>query len=131
MTNTNGSHTATVETLTAKVRVLMVGSRQVTLSVYKQLDFITPYDIEPFGRVHSGEMRGSGVYKSPLWLELVGRDPHGNLVKSCIADDHEADHPPIIYRADCYELHEHRLAQWPALRSQLLALPLIVLAGLR
>jgi hypothetical protein len=36
------SKTATVETLTAEVRVLMVGSRQVTMSVYGQLDFIDP-----------------------------------------------------------------------------------------
>ena len=32
--------TATVETLTAEVRVLAVGNRQITLSVAKQLDFV-------------------------------------------------------------------------------------------
>jgi hypothetical protein len=32
------AHEAKVEVLTAEVRVLMVGSRQVTLSVYSQLD---------------------------------------------------------------------------------------------
>ena len=36
--NGNGTQTATVETLTAEVRVLMVGSRQITPSVVKQLD---------------------------------------------------------------------------------------------
>lgn len=46
-------HTATVEVLTAEVRVLMVGSRQVTLSVYNQLDLIDDWQIEPFGRVSS------------------------------------------------------------------------------
>lgn len=44
--------TATVETLTAEVRVLMVGSRQVTLSVARQLDEVDLVDVEPFGRVN-------------------------------------------------------------------------------
>ena len=43
--------TATVQTLTAQVRVLMVGSRQVTLSVFRQLDFAAIDDINIFGRV--------------------------------------------------------------------------------
>lgn len=48
-----GSHTttATVEVLTAEVRVLMVGSRQVTLSVYRQLDRRPSRLVRPFGRV--------------------------------------------------------------------------------
>lgn len=44
-------HTATVEVLTAEVRVLMVGHRQVTLSVFRQLDRVYPPAIEAFGRV--------------------------------------------------------------------------------
>lgn len=47
----SGPTTATVETLTAEVRVLMVGNRQITLSVAKQLDFVSPANIEPFGRI--------------------------------------------------------------------------------
>ena len=47
----SNSTTATVETLTAEVRVLMVGSRQVTLSVARQLDGTAPSLINPFGRV--------------------------------------------------------------------------------
>ena len=50
-TTTNGSTTATVETLTAEVRVLMVGNRQITLSVAKQLDEVPIAEIEVFGRV--------------------------------------------------------------------------------
>jgi hypothetical protein len=46
-----GSTSATVETLVAEVRVLMVGSRQVTLSVARQLDWVDLEDMEPFGRV--------------------------------------------------------------------------------
>jgi hypothetical protein len=42
---------ASVEVLTAEVRALMVGSRQITLSVYRQLDRIKPEHCEPFGRV--------------------------------------------------------------------------------
>lgn len=45
------NNTATVETLTAEVRVLMVGNRQITLSVARQLDEISLDQIEPFGRV--------------------------------------------------------------------------------
>jgi hypothetical protein len=48
---TNTVTTATVETLTAEVRVLMVGSRQVTLSVAKQLDMVSLSRLTPFGRV--------------------------------------------------------------------------------
>jgi len=46
------STTATVETLTASVHVLMVGSnRQVTLSVARQLDQVRYSELEPMGRV--------------------------------------------------------------------------------
>jgi hypothetical protein len=46
-----GNKTTTVEMLTAEVRVLMVGSRQITLSVARQLDTVNADEIEPFGRV--------------------------------------------------------------------------------
>jgi hypothetical protein len=49
--NLNAPATATVETLTAEVRVLMVGNRQVTLSVARQLDWVTLHELKPFGRV--------------------------------------------------------------------------------
>ena len=39
--------TATVETLTASVNVLQVGSRQITLSVARQLDEVSRDEIEP------------------------------------------------------------------------------------
>ena len=53
---TNGTQTAEVETLTATVRVLMVGSRQVTLSVAKQLDIAAMGEMEPFGRIRLSEV---------------------------------------------------------------------------
>jgi len=71
--SSNGKGTATVETLTAEVRVLMVGSRQVTLSVYNQLDLVPHARVEPFGRVNPKE--------GGLWV--VGRDSlTGTLVRS-------------------------------------------------
>lgn len=48
---TNTTTAATVETLTAEVRTLVVGSRQVTLSVAKQLDVIPLARLELMGRV--------------------------------------------------------------------------------
>jgi hypothetical protein len=68
--------TATVETLTAEVRALMIGNRQVTLSVYRQLDKADPADCEPFGRVRDNKDSGSAVY-------VVGRHiGSGALVRS-------------------------------------------------
>ena len=45
----------TVEVQTAEVRVLQVGRRQVTLSMARQLDWANPADVEPFGRVRTGD----------------------------------------------------------------------------
>lgn len=67
-------NTATVETLTAEVRVLMVGNRQVTLSVYRQLDEAPLSDVEPFGRVRDGKESGT-------WIVGRARDT-GVLVRS-------------------------------------------------
>jgi hypothetical protein len=52
-----GANTATVETLTAEVRVLMVGSRQITLSVARQLDVVSLWDINAWNRVRLGRDR--------------------------------------------------------------------------
>lgn len=53
--------TATVETLVAEVRVLMVGSRQITLSVARQLDRVGLGDIDAFGRIELGLDYGMGA----------------------------------------------------------------------
>lgn len=66
MTNANGSATATVETLTAEVRVLQVGNRQITLSVARQLDHIPLPRLEVFGRIKLGNGY-TGSY-------VIGRD---------------------------------------------------------
>ena len=68
--------TATVETLTAEVRVLMVGSRQITLSVYRQLDSVPIGRIDAFGRVRTKDVSSSST-------ELVGADIEtGGLVRA-------------------------------------------------
>ena len=70
------SATATIEILTAEVRTLQVGSRQITLSVYRQLDDATPDNCDPFGRVRDREHEPNRVY-------VVGRDiDTGALVRS-------------------------------------------------
>lgn len=64
--------TAHVETLTAEVRVLMVGNRQITLSVARQLDVLPLEVVEPFGRVELGTV-SRGYYKMDgPWV--IGRD---------------------------------------------------------
>jgi hypothetical protein len=112
-------HEATVEVLTAEVRVLMVGSRQVTLSVYGQLDLVRPDHIEPFGRVsrkpHCRDAWDFGRRVSPDCpgdcVDVVGRSLNtGALVRSC------GRRGSGSFFREC--------GAWDAL-------PLIVLAGLR
>ena len=77
--STNGQATATVEVLSAEVRVLMVGRRQVTLSVYRQLDEVSPDDIEPFGRVNDSKDNHDYIWG-------VGRhSDEGTLVRARLA----------------------------------------------
>lgn len=103
--DTTASKTATVETLTAEVRALMVGSRQITLSVYKQLDFAPANEIEPFGRVRPNSKGSQHDFLFPT--QVVGRDKRtGHLVRS---------------EAEC---ETQAASEWRKL-------PLIVLAGLR
>ncbi|HKO85632.1 MAG TPA: hypothetical protein VJ140_13990 [Actinomycetota bacterium] len=101
-----GTETATVETLTAEVRVLMVGSRQVTLSVARQLDVVHPSVLEPFGRVNLNG-KPAGDAQAGGWtteVDLIGCSRiDGALVRS---------------RVDSR-------SRWA------MGLPLIVLAGLR
>ena len=72
-----GTETATVEMLAAEVRTLMVGSRQVTLSVAKQLDVISFAEMETiFGRIKIGR---EGV-------TVIGRSRSGVLSISDVRD---------------------------------------------
>jgi hypothetical protein len=78
---TDSGHTtrsATVNTLTAEVRTLVVGARQVTLSVFNQLDVVHPLWVEPMGRVRPRE---NGYRLSQI--HVVGRAvDDGALVRS-------------------------------------------------
>jgi hypothetical protein len=84
-------HAATVEVLTAEVRVLQIGRRQVTLSVVRQLDWADPADVEPFGRVRTGDKPpgrvkaadagGFSQVKSADSIEVIG-SAAGVLVRS-------------------------------------------------
>lgn len=120
------SETATVEVLTAQVRVLMVGSRQVTLSVFNQLDPVKPAAIMPFGRVR-------GKLASSERTEVVGADRiTGELCRSWIyLDETQGGYPdgskyfwPLHSNPELAKAVRHELAEWREL-------PLIVLAGLR
>jgi hypothetical protein len=71
------SESASVEGLSAEVRVLQVDNRQVTRSMYRQLDEAALERFEPFGRVRDNE----GNPREGM-LQLVGRDTAaGTLVR--------------------------------------------------
>lgn len=136
------NETATVETLTAEVRVLMVGSRQITLSVARQLDEVAYWDITPFGRI--------SLNIKPEWgekerIDVIGRDGHGSLVRSSAirfryicdlyhtAGTRGMDGGQAVYR-QCSLENVHRDHEWYGSDEEFQEwknLPLIVLAGLR
>lgn len=129
----NGSKSATVETLTAEVRVLMVGSRQVTLSVFNQLDGVACNEIEPFGRVNPKD-----ADRWVVWV--VGRDcSDGTLVRAWTISSNSVDKlelsgklrdhngkyfTPVTWGDEDAAVQKRRAREWEGL-------PLIVLAGLR
>lgn len=85
--------TATVETLTAEVRVLMVGNRQITLSVARQLDRALRQTMEPMGRVrivHGEE-------------HLIGRDVDTGALAIATLTGTEV-HEPFLYEGDYPEI---------------------------
>ena len=139
---------ARVEVLTAEVRVLMVGSRQVTLSVFRQLDRVDSALIEPFGRV-----RDNPADPGSDRVVVVGRSArpadHGALARSSLSANYEhqqawhfrngrepiwdgdgdGDGGPMTgeereQAAQVCEFRARLAAEWARL-------PLIVLAGLR
>jgi hypothetical protein len=73
---TGKRRTAHVETLTAEVRTLVVGSRQVTLSVLQQLDTVHPVAIDAMGRVRPRDASSDTV-------QVVGANRRtGELIRS-------------------------------------------------
>jgi hypothetical protein len=86
------SSTATVETLAAEVRVLMVGSRQVTLSVYRQLDRVPFAAIEPMGRVRDGKEKTANE------VQVVGKSrADGTLVSAALTPPSWLAHSPKAF----------------------------------
>ena len=93
MTTTTNGTTATVQTLTAEVRVLMVGNRQITLSVVKQLDRVRYEELEPTGpsplqpqgrgarpgRGSHRSRRGLGPLPGPSEAVRRGRGPAADI----------------------------------------------------
>jgi hypothetical protein len=69
---------ASVVTLTAEVRTLMIGSRQVTLSVAKQLDRIPLPQLTVWGRIHIGYYDG--------WGDVIGAAEDGTLARAGFQD---------------------------------------------
>jgi hypothetical protein len=137
---------ARVELLTAEVRVLMVGSRQITLSVFRQLDRVDSALIEPFGRV-----RDKPADPGSDRVTVVGRSArpadHGALVRSSLSAQYEhqqawiwrngrepiwdgdGDGEPMT--AEAREQDAQDCEFRAALAAEWARLPLIVLAGLR
>lgn len=114
---------ATVVLLTAEVRTLMIGARQVTLTVWKQLDQVHPNQIIPFGRVAPGRNYDDSPVSYGLRLWVVGKHKEsGALVRSSlpISGMRIDSRDKGIGTVDLADL----LAEWQAL-------DLIVLAGLR
>lgn len=96
-----GIDTATVEGLSAEVRVLMVGSRQITTSVYLQLDEVPVYGIIPMGRVSVKGTDGSVIL-------VVGKRVGGSeLVRSRIPTDRGS----LIEVAHAFDGFKYRDAQ--------------------
>lgn len=138
------SKTATVEVLTAEVRALMVGSRQITLSVFRQLDWVKWEECEAMGRVNDdkdknyldigfvvGKHRETGVLcrakltTPPRWEEY---DQANLNYKEKWKETGTNSYKELAKKRDRYN-------QWWDENSlfyfNFKALPLIVLAGLK
>jgi len=126
---------ASVGVLTAEVRVLMVGSRQVTLSVARQLDFVPMSSIEPFGRIKSGsggdciEVIGSAdgvLSRSRVWRTMQTCSRGNSFLENYVlCPEHDGSYTHFMNH-DWYE-YDTGIDAW----RQAVNFPLIVLAGLR
>jgi len=142
----NSPSEPSVESLTAQIRVLHVGSKPVTLSAARQLDSVNASDIKPFGRVRIDPKPADGL------IEVIG-SVNGILARSS-ASFREVECPGYMTKtfsrsygpprivcprhrnsspADAAGQHHTWTEYTPSqeLYETWLALPLIVLAGLR
>lgn len=138
--------TVTIDVLTAEVRVLMVGNRQITLSVFRQLDAVKQDDCEPMGRINDsttgrqlmiGRHRTTGVL---VRASFDRENPRFTFEEQRRYDQLKIRSRNEMSSADVRELAEmHAItAEMPRLMEAFRAavaayeaLPLIVLAGLR
>ena len=134
-----------VEALTAEIRVLQVGSKPVTLSAARQLDLVDASEIRPFGRVRIDPKPAAGL------IEVIG-SVDGILARSSATSRkvecpgyntrpyHDYGLPQVVCRrhrntsaadgaGQRHEWTEYTPSQ--ELYETWVALPLIVLAGLR
>lgn len=125
----------------------MVGSRQVTLSVARQLDEVDWEVCKPFGRIRY-------TRNDEPELAIIGQDPEGNLCRSSINWDElrimsarlRNNKPHSWFSGDGlngghyvtneeYEgwVNQHKplLERYRRQKAEFEALPLIVLAGLK
>jgi hypothetical protein len=113
--------TAQVEVLTAEVRVLMVGSRQVTLSVYRQLDPVHTFAIDPFGRVSDEKSEKLDWPHDPWYradVYVVGVDQEdGALVRSRMYVAETPDDVHETIRSLSRQIHENEQAHEQKLRE--------------
>jgi hypothetical protein len=133
-----------VEVLTAEIRVLQVGSKPVTLSAARQLDSVDATAIKPFGRVRIDAKPATGL------IEVIG-SVNGILARSSaharkVECAGWASPSPRGYGLPLVTCARHRNTppsapaghhNWTEytpsqeIYEAWLALPLIVLAGLR
>jgi hypothetical protein len=73
-----GPDRATVQALPVRVfeaapgvRILMIGNRQATRELVRQLDVVTLEELEPFGRVHLGHCSYAAIGRHRETGELV------------------------------------------------------------
>lgn len=84
----SNANTATVETLTAEVRTLVVGSRQITLSVAKQLDIVPLDTLQIFGRVKVNVGKDPANY-------VIGTSTDGTLALAAYEHPFRPERPYI------------------------------------
>ena len=131
-----------VEGLTAEIRVLQVGSKPVTLSAARQLDSVDGAAIKPFGRVRIDPKPAAGL------IEVIG-SVNGILARSSArarqvecpgyASSQDYGVPPTVCArhrdtSPAASAGSHKWTEYTPsqeIYEAWLALPLIVLAGLR
>jgi len=129
-----------VETLTAEVRVLQAGSKPVTLSAARQLDHVDQRGIKPFGRVRIdpnpgrmieviGSADGTLARSSATASERTcpGYSNQGTLYRESVCPDH-------LSTSEADRTEQHKWTKYypsQEIYEAWLALPLIILAGLR